>query len=180
MPELSADSSDFTPQLKAPPPTASEINSVWVRASGTVPPHGNLRLCSVSRHLESVRQAHPPQQTMKPSIFTPQLLQFPALTEVNLSSGGVSKPKAPMPQPETEPSVFNPQVKRVSVLTEMNSPAGIEKPETLLGEAEGSQQSTVPSVLTPQAWYVPALTEANSFLGGACSPSLVGVNSSLS
>ncbi len=51
-----------------------------------------------------------PQQAAEPSVFTPQVWVFPALTERKEPSGDEAWPSASLPQQATEPSVLMPQV----------------------------------------------------------------------
>ena len=99
-----------------------------------------------------------PQHSTEPSVLTPQVCWFPALTEANSPDGDVAWPTTFHPQHSTEPSVLTPQVWPIPALTEANSPdGGVAWPSRFK-----PQHSTEPSVLTPQVCLPPALTEANS------------------
>ena len=59
-----------------------------------------------------------------PSVLTPQLCQPPALSDVNVSAGGVAWPLPLRPQQATVPSVFRPQVCELPAPTDANLVAG--------------------------------------------------------
>jgi hypothetical protein len=55
---------------------------------------------------------------MVPSVFTPQVWDFPALTETKVPAGGVAWPALLSPQQAMVPSVFRPHVCFWPALTE--------------------------------------------------------------
>ena len=65
-----------------------------------------------------------PQQTIVPSVFTPQVCQPPVLTEAKVPDGGVHWPEVLSPQQTTLPSVFMPQLSRAPTLMEVKVPDG--------------------------------------------------------
>ena len=91
-------------------------------------------------------RASQPQQATEPSVFTPQVNSFPALTEVNSPYGGVAWRSESQPQQATEPSTMTPQLYPDPALTETNLPAG----GMFWPSKSDPQQATEPSVITPQ------------------------------
>ena len=67
-----------------------------------------------------------PQQSIEPSVLTPQVWLYPALTEANSPRGGMAWPWPLLPQQAAEPPALTPHVCQDPTLTEANSPVNGE------------------------------------------------------
>ena len=65
-----------------------------------------------------------PQQATEPSLPTPQVCRFPALTASKEPPGGVARPSPSQPQQATEALLLTPQVWNAPALTETKEAAG--------------------------------------------------------
>lgn len=65
-----------------------------------------------------------PQQAMVPSVLTPHANSIPALTDVNVPSGGLAPPSLTLPQQAMVPSALTPHPNPPPMVMEVNVPAG--------------------------------------------------------
>ena len=66
-----------------------------------------------------------PQQATEPSLLTPQVFAYPAMTEMKEPAGVVAWPSSLLPPQATEPLLLTPQVWFPPALTESKEPAGV-------------------------------------------------------